>query len=229
MKILCVILSLPEHLRFQTIQSVLAQSVPVDMIALLTKKSDRPSITERISDASNEGISHINLSDFDYLLRLDGDTVLGRDFIKNNLAGEPDSVGCGYAMLIKVKPFLELMGGKFHPQSDDTYLNDNFLQHGKTWTQYKELPLYAALHSGAETNYYLDKGKLMYILGWTPVHVASNVLWLYGRRWRSIFVVGGYLLSWLKRAEKLDVADFVKAYQVRSETNHFLSLFRKKL
>jgi len=228
MKILCVILSLPEQLKFDTIKSVLAQSVPVEMIVLLTKKSKKPLLIERIPDALNEGFGHINLSHFDYILRLDGDTILGKDFLKNNLVGEPDCLGCGYAFLIKVQPFLELMNGKFHPLCDDTYLGTKFLQYGKkSEGGFKEWPLYSGPHESLDVKYLIDRGKLEYMLGWTPFHIAESVMWNHGTNWKSVFAVGGYVIAWLRRTEKLDIADFVRSYQVRREVTHVSQFFRK--
>ena len=102
MKILCVILGLPQDLKYQTIQSVMNQTIPVDMIVLLPKKSSESTLVERIPDALNEGYSHIELEDFDYILRLDGDTILKETFLERNLEGKPDSRGSSRAHLIKV-------------------------------------------------------------------------------------------------------------------------------
>jgi hypothetical protein len=224
MKILCVILSLPENLKFDTILSVLNQTVPVDMIVLLAKKSDKPTLVERISDTLNAGLEHIKLADFDYILRLDGDTILGKDFIAKNLTGEPDVIGAGYAHLIKVKPFLEIMKGKYNPLCDDAYLAAKFRQYGKNVERrLKEEPISRGKHP-FNVKYLVDRGRLMYLFGWTPVHVAASTLWDRG----NIFAAGSYLISCLARPKKTDIADFVRNYQVRSEVRHFSKLFKRR-
>jgi len=223
MKILCVILGLPQDLKYQTIQSVMNQTVPVDMIVLLTKKSSKPTLVERIPDALNEGYSHIKLEDFDYILRLDGDTILKETFLERNLDGKPDSRGSGRAHLIKVKPFLELMNGKYYALADDSYLNAKFKEHGKKVESLVEEPLSYAKHP-FDVKYNVDRGKVNYILGWTPVHIAQSLSW----DWNRIFLVGSYFISWLLlRPKRADVAKFVEYYQIRSEISHLTRLLKR--
>jgi hypothetical protein len=223
MKILCVILCLPQDLKYETIQSVMNQTVPVDMIVLLTKRSSKPTLVERIPDALNEGYSHIKLEDFDYILRLDSDTLLKETFLERNLEGEPDSRGSGCAHLIKVKPFLELMNGRYFHLADDSYLNAKFRECGKKVETLVEGPLFCAGHP-FDVKYFVDRGKINYILGWTPIHVAQSLL----RDWKAIFLVGSYLISWLLlRPKRADVAKFVQDYQIKSEIGHLTRLLKR--
>jgi len=56
-------------------------------------------------------LEHVNLEDYDYLLRVDADIILPKRFIEENLKAEADYVGkAGYCMLIKVSPFLKVFG-----------------------------------------------------------------------------------------------------------------------
>lgn len=52
-------------------------------------------VAERVSKVLNEGLSHIRLEDFDYLLRVDGDVVLLHNFLEENLKGKPDPMRWG--------------------------------------------------------------------------------------------------------------------------------------
>jgi len=227
MKILCVILGLPQDLKYETVRSVMNQTIPVDMIVLLTKKSSKPTLVERIPDALNEGYSHIKLEDFDYILRLDGDTILKETFLERNLEGKPDLRGSGYAHLIRVKPFLELMNGKYHYMSEDAYLNAKFAQHGKNVGGLVEEPLISGEHP-FDLRYFVDRGRIMYLLGWSPFHVVAFMLRNSGKEWyKYIFAVGSYSLSFLLRPPKFDVAEFVWNYQARSEISYLTRLLRR--
>jgi len=226
MKILCVILSLPQHLKYETIRSVMNQTIPVDMIVLLTKKSSKLTIAERIPDLLNEGYSHIKLEDFDYILRLDGDTILKETFLERNLEGNPDLRGSGYAHLIKVEPFLELMNGRYSYIAEDAYLNAKFKQYGKNVGGLLEEP-FPSGNRPFDAKYFVDRGRIMYLLGWVPLHVVMFMFRNNGKEWyKYIFAVGSYLLSFLVKPPKFDVAEFVWNYQVRSEIRHLTRFFK---
>jgi len=223
MKILCVILGLPQDLKYETVRSVMNQTIPVDMIVLLTKKSSKPTLVERIPDALNEGYSHIKLEDFDYILRLDGDTILKETFLERNLEGKPDSRGSGRAHLIKVKSFLELMNGRYFNLADDSYLNAKFKECGKKVESLVEEPLFYAKHP-FDVKYNVDRGRVNYILGWTPVHIIQSLSW----DWSRIFLVGSYFISFLLlRPKRADIAKFVQDYQIRSEIGHLTRLLKR--
>jgi hypothetical protein len=121
MKILCIILSLPKDLTFETIKSVMQQTIPVEMIVLLTKRSNKSTQTERIPEVLNDGLEKVDLKKFDYFLRVDGHVVLPKDFLEKNLKGEPDTLhGAGFS-IVKVAPFIEIMGGKYYYPNDDSH------------------------------------------------------------------------------------------------------------
>jgi hypothetical protein len=107
MKILCVILSLPKDLMFESIKSVIEQTIPVEMVVLLTKKSNKPTQTEQVPDILTDAYEKIDLTTFDYILKIDRHVVLPKDFLERNLANEPDTIVSAGYQIIKVKPFLE--------------------------------------------------------------------------------------------------------------------------
>ena len=110
MKILCLVPSLPEDLKLECRQGILSQTIPVTRTLFIFNRMNGGTLASRVSFALNRGLDKINLTEYDYILRVDSDTVLAPDFIEHNLKGLPDLAGNGgYAMLIKVKPFLELM------------------------------------------------------------------------------------------------------------------------
>jgi hypothetical protein len=223
-RIFCLILSLPQQLRFETIQSVMRQSVPVEMVVLLTKKSKMPTLIERIVDAENLGLRHVNLKEFDYLFKLDADTILGRDFLKNNLSDNPDAVGPGPALLVKVSEFMEVLDGKFR-HIDDCYVMDKFRMEGKNYHRWSEEPKFTGHHFSAsgeslDVPYLVGLGRMYYRLGHMPMQVFHSVFWEVPYSIRNIFTVGGYLMSFILRPKKLDTYNFMKKYQTKTNILH---------
>lgn len=212
--ILCVIPSLPSDLHCQSIRSVLSQTVPVDMIALLTKKAEGETVAEKVSAVLNEGLSHVRIEDFDYIFRVDGDAVIPPNFLEENLKDKPDLCGkAGYAMLIKTSTFVKIMNGKFHPKNDDNYLYFKFIKEKCRIVDYKVKPILLRKpgeHHGID--YFFNRGKLMYKLGYEPFDVFASFKWAVG----NIFAIFGYFVALIERETKFDIADFVWHEQVKT-------------
>jgi hypothetical protein len=174
----------------------------------------------KVSDVLNDGLSHIHLEDFDYLLRVDGDTVIPPNFLEINLKEHADCCGrTGCAMLIKVSTFLRLMNGKFHPELDDTYLGLKFMKEGATVIGWKV----GARHSSQvrdNINEYSNRGKLLYKAGYEPFHLVQGLVTrakVRARFWtiRDVFTVWGYFVAAITRTPKYEIADYVFNRQVR--------------
>jgi hypothetical protein len=223
-RVLCIIPSLPKDLNPLTIQSILNQTYSVEMLVVFPKKVVGKTVSQKVSRVLNEGLSHIKLEDFDYILRVDCDTILPADFLEENLKGEPDLCGdAGHAMLIKVKPFLDVMKGKFHPLSDDSYTCYKFMKEGCKFVKRRVEPIKTrqmGLHHGTSyfakpghqnILYFYNRGKGMHRLGYEPFHVLGRLrysIW-------NVFAVFGYFTALIKREKKTDVADFVWGRQVK--------------
>ncbi len=223
-RILCVIPSLPKDLNSLSIMSIINQTYPVEMLIVLPKEVARGTTSQKVSRVLNDGLSHVKLQDFDYLLRVDGDVVLPSNFLEENLRGEPDLCGgAGYAMLIKVKSFLKVMKGKFHSLSDDSYTCYKFMKEGFEPVKRRVEPVrmrQKGLHHGTSyfakprhqsILYFYHRGKGMHRLGYEPFHMFGRLrhsIW-------NIFAVLGYFAAIVRREDRLDVADFVWRRQVR--------------
>lgn len=184
------------------------------MLVILPKKVPGKNVPAKVSRVLNEGLQHIKLENFDYILRVDGEVILPSNFLEEALKEEPDLYGgAGYAMLIKVKPFLQIMKGKFHPESDDSYTCYKFMRSGCNFIRkYKVRPILLrkpGRHHGIK--YYVTRGEIMYKVGYEPLHVLASFYW---DLW-NIFAVFGYFIALLKREKKFDVAKFVWNKQVR--------------
>jgi hypothetical protein len=221
MKILCVIPALPDDLKQETVESVHNQTVPVDDVLIVSEKiTDNISFPAKISKALNNALSHINLEDFDYILRVDGDTIIPSNFVEENLKENPHVTGDGDAMIIHVPSFLREMGGRFFDEQDDTYVRFKFAQDGLRSTNLKVQPI-RTRKCGAKHSYryYVERGEIMYRFGYEPLHVLSK--FLLDRR--NAFLVFGYLKGLLLRYKHFDVYDYVRWEQAQ----HFLCLRSK--
>ena len=129
-KVLCLCVNLPEGATKETLESINTQSLPVSKLILVTELSSKQSLGYRISEVIDNALSKIDLTTYDYVLRVDSDNVLPPNFLEANLAVEPDIMGFGNPQIIKVKPFLEIMGSKLDYLQDDTYIRHKFAMHG---------------------------------------------------------------------------------------------------
>ena len=211
-KILCLMPCLPDDFNEATVRSVLNQTVPVTMIISLPERVNGSTVAAKLSKVLNNGLNVVDLNFFDYILRVDSDVVLPSDFIEKNLQGEPDGVGdAGYAMLLKVQSFVKVLNARFHPLSDDSYTRYKMLMAGCKWRDYTVEPeLLRQAGKSYNAKYFLQRGELMYALGYEPIHVLFSFLW----EWRNILAVFGYFKALFNRMGKLDVASFVWRSQI---------------
>lgn len=210
--IVCIIPTLPGDLHKGVLEAVMKQTVKVETIVLFLKQSAKPTILERISENLNEGLKNIKLEAYDYILRVDSDSIIPPNFVEENLKEQPDLCGnAGYGMLIKVKPFLKLMDGQMHPELDDSYIRAKFQMEKYKVQDWKVKPNHlrkdGSLHG---IPYYLNRGKQMYKLGYEPIHVLFSPLWNVG----NLFSILPYFWSILARKKKYDVAKYVFRKQV---------------
>lgn len=168
----------------------------------------------RVAKALNFLLSKISLKDYDYLLRVDADTVLPPRFIEENLKANADCVGkAGYAMLLKMECFLKFFGGRFAEVSaEDSYIGLKLLSMGcnvKPWV----LPPKLKRRSGAHHSwrYYFIRGVEMYKLGYEPIHVIDALR----RDVRNVFALMGYMIAILKREKRYDIASWVFKAQLK--------------
>lgn len=223
MRILCVIPALPEEVTLKTLQSIWAQSIPIALTVIATRKvSANLPFPAKMSVILNDCLKDIKLESFDYILRVDADTILQPDFLEKNLEKEPDAVGFGQAHLIRVQPFQKLMHGRFQQDSDDSYLNYKFQTSGYNWQPWNPKPL--LMRSPGKTHgirYFLERGRLYYMFGFEPLHVLGHVRW----EGKDVFAIPAYFYHLFKRSKQFDVKTWVWRYQIQKLTG---DIFRRQ-
>lgn len=210
-RILCIIPALACELRKDTILSIANQTVAVSAIVLLTTKApDGLAFPAKISWVINDYLAHIKLVDYDYLLRVDADTVLPKDFLEQNLKGGYSVQGYGSAQIIRVKDFIKFMGGRLFTYHDDGYPITKLHQCGcKTTSGYYAtkpvLVRVAGLHHGA--SWFVSQGELHYQYGCDVLHEMLDAVFKaksyhpYG-----VFILFGYFKALFLHRRLFDVA-----------------------
>jgi hypothetical protein len=214
LRICCLIPALPSEVRLATLQSIFSQSVAVDCTVLLTKKApDKLSFPAKISWVLNDMLDSLKLETFDFLWRLDADTVVPNNFLEATLAMGCDVVGYGPSQLIRVSAFLKCMNGRFHPDHDDGYPLVKFAQCGfkvsDTYVVEPKIIRAPGFHHGA--SWFLSQGELHYRYGHDVIHEFVDFLF----KFRSyhpygIFIFCGYLRGLLLHRGLFDVAGAIR-------------------
>jgi len=209
-RIICVIPALPSEVKLSTLRSIFSQTIPVDYTILLTKKvQEKLRFPVKISLVLNEMLKDLKLENFDYLLRVDTDTVLPDNFIEENLKLDLDVLGWGCAELVKIDPFLKVMGGQFHPEHDDGYIHVKMRQVGLKSSQegYAVKPICIrepGKHHG--NNWFFAQGVLDYQYGFDPAGTLYNAFAVFGLRYAPS-VVYGYIYGVINpKIKRFDVA-----------------------
>jgi hypothetical protein len=244
MKIIAVIPTLNDD-PTETIQSIISQSVGVyKILAVIGSKSlynklatkleraeyvyVKPNFSQplgkRVAVAINTAFAKEVLEEYDYILKVDAEIILPRDFVKENLKNLPDFIGSGgSAMLFKTSAFLKALGGKY-PEvfADDTYLASKFLYEGysvKRWLCSPQFKIRGKAHHSYKHG--LQRGIELYKLGYEPVHVLGyprEFVYDMAKRAFSIdrfFPVVGYFWAALRRVDRYEFASWIFIMQVR--------------
>jgi len=67
----------------------------------------------RVGKAINHALSRVDIRRYDFLLKIDVDTALPLDYVERFLKLEAVLVGLGPFMLVRMKPFLRLLNGRW--------------------------------------------------------------------------------------------------------------------
>jgi hypothetical protein len=179
LKILCIIPALPYEVTLETLRSVWNQTVPVTQTLILTEKiNEESTFPAKISTILNNGLTSIRLEEYDYLLRVDADTILPAKFIEAHLQQQPHLVGYGNAQLINMPAFIEVMDAKFFPEQDDDYIRFKFASKGKRVIDYTVSPNITRKECTTHQmqKYFVERGTILYSCGCEPFHLIYQII-----------------------------------------------------
>jgi hypothetical protein len=217
-KILCVIVSLVGYQK--TFQSVKDQTVQPDKIVIANKPFPQfRFVGERAGMAIRDVLLKEKLDDYTHILRVDGDTILPKDYIEHSLSKNVDLVGMGgYAQLLRVSAFKDLFGCVYPIDfAEDSclawaviYSNKHTFDKGKTpiLPPSKKYPVQAWLEYGAcryRFGYSLFRTFAAFRNFRSTTFVGLKIVW----------VIMGYLRARTQHQKK---HDFVKLKKTRVYT-----------
>jgi hypothetical protein len=215
LKVICLIPSLPSEVRMETLTSIFNQTVPVVHTILLTERvKDSLSFPAKISLVLNNMLENLKLENYDYLLRVDADTILPPNFIEENIKSCCAVIGYGPAQLIEVKAFLKFMKGRMYPDHDDGYPIVKLKQDGlKTQVTYKVSPIIqrkSGFHQG--TKWFIEQGELHFCYGTDVLSEFAVVMF----KWKNYhpygcFFLVGYFKALFQGKSYFDVAPTIIA------------------
>jgi len=110
MKALAIVVTRRVEDAQRTLDSLFAQTLQPDIYI-----ADKPgvwwkSVGQRVGEAINEVLDHIDLTQYDWLLKADDDILFPPDFLEENIAADYDIMGMGAGLLIRMQPFLAMLG-----------------------------------------------------------------------------------------------------------------------
>jgi hypothetical protein len=200
----------------KALQSVKDQTTQVQDIITTSEIVKADSLAETISTVLNHALQNVDWSQYDYLFRMDADTILQPDFIEVNLRCNPDSLGYGFTHLIKISTFKRLMNCKFHLQSDDTYIEAYFKSQGYNTPNYAVRP-YRVRKTGVthDYRYFIYHGYTMHRIGSDPLRAISKLLF----NPRNVWSVMSYFYAKITRQPQFSFARYTFHKQIRELLN----------
>ncbi|MEZ0346876.1 MAG: glycosyltransferase family A protein [Infirmifilum sp.] len=177
----------------------------------------RPDMMEhvgvRVGKALNYVFERENLQQYDYLLKLDADAVLREKCLEDCVNREADLIGLGYFMLIRMKSFLKVLGGRWPvTPGDDAYIAHAFRSLGlKVEPMPPDIIVLRKSGVGGNWRYYFYRGVDDYRAGINPIMMLKIVFRLsYKRRTLlPLFTLVGYVRALTGRVKRFEFAPLV--------------------
>lgn len=244
-RILALIPTLNED-PIKTVESILKQSVEVSKIIVIigekglykklvsnrlerteyvyVKPDFRQPLGKRVGAAINIALVKGNFKEYDYILKVDSEITLPRDFVEENLQEAPDFIGSGgFAMLFKTSVFLKALGGRYpEVMADDVYLALYFLYKGYTVKRWRRAPNITVRKKGHHSyRHHFNAGIELYRLGYEPVHVLEILRAILQDALRGsldiarVLPILGYFSAVFRRVEQYEFAPWIFRMQVR--------------
>jgi glycosyltransferase involved in cell wall biosynthesis len=164
----------------------------------------KPELTEhvgvRVGKAINHALNNIDLHRYDFLLKIDADVVMPLNYLESCLKLRADLVGLGPFMLVKMEPFLKLLGGRWpEVPTDDAYVMMRFKAAGLRIAPWPE-GLVLKRKAGGSWRYYYYRGIYDLKIGFDPIEEFFSVisLMMHRRTLLPIFTLTGYLIAMTK-------------------------------
>lgn len=194
------------------------QSVVPDRVVISDRRFSDRATGIRVAKSMNETLSEVPWRDYDYVLRVDGDSRVPPDFIRRALDDKADVVGSGASGLLFRTRVLDAMGGKWpEVEPEDSYFIWKAQQLGFTHSPPNIRGRGRAFGRQYDVGHFVSWGRNCYLLGFEPAYFLQLALASArsARRPAFLLAVPVYLDYFLLRRKRFDIADYVTRTQVR--------------
>ncbi|MGD0395505.1 MAG: glycosyltransferase family A protein [Nitrososphaerales archaeon] len=213
--------------------SLESQSLPPARIVVADKIFHDRHVGIRVSKAINTALDGLDMTEFDWLLRVDGDTLLPPDWIEKASALGADVVGTGGVLLVRMSAF-KAVGYRFPVlEAEDSMLILKLMSLGFKRVPYTEPISLRGMMRGTDSSMltFFRNGIWRWKMGYEPIHAVyiSVAASAHHRNLRFLFQIFGYFFAMLSRPKKwdIDLARFVFDRQLRTDREKMRRLLRR--
>lgn len=208
-----------------TRQSLESQTIAPARIVVADRTFNDRIVGVRIAKAINTAIDNLDLAEFDWFLRVDGDMILPPEWVEKSLASGADVVGRGgYALLIRMSAFVAL--GSHWPiiAPEDSFIILKLQSLGFKTVPYVVRPRFLrepsrGTSANRSSSILLKYGVWKWKLGYESIHAVYDFVFATNLRRNPRYLLGifRYFFAALSRTKKWDegVARFVWREQTR--------------
>ena len=202
----------------RTLRSLDEQTIRPDLVVVSNHRFSDPKTGPRVGKSINRTLAEVPWRDYDYILRLDGDSQVPPDFVEEALKENADLVGSGGSGLLFRRQVLEAMKGHW-PELDgeDSYFVWKARELGFRQSLPKVRGTGRPFGREYDVSRFLSWGFNCYRIGNEPVNFLRMALVSArtAKRPGFLLAIPAYLGCFLIRMRRLDVADYVTRTQVR--------------
>ncbi len=214
----------------RVVKSLMYQTMPPDKVIIVAayksaciEKIDclvdppnmKLSVGERVGKALTKAFARYDISMYDYVLKLDDDVILPRDFVEVHTRSGFDVIGKGQALLIRTKALLDTLGRMWPPiAADDAYLRLLLLAHKYRG---KRLEWLTPVHSDAVKLSFKRSfaiGRDYYSMGLLIINVLYEAVkhFIKGEFKAAMGKVSGYISCYITKCPKYKYRELIRRY-----------------
>jgi hypothetical protein len=196
----------------------LSKTIRPDIEIILVPPDLTQTIGVRLGMAINAVLKKKDVSVFKYILKIDADVILPKNFIYANMKSGADLTGrFGFCMLLRVSSFVKLLEGKWpEVTTEDTYLEHLYSSQGYVVTDFILPPIIkrrAGSHYSWLSQY--ERGISWYKLGYEPFHAIIGSVIDFRSNPRILFAFFGYATASIKRTKRYSFAVWLFRKQLK--------------
>jgi len=215
--------------------SLESQSLPPAKIVVADRIFHDRHVGIRVSKALNTALDGLDLTEFDWFLRVDGDVLLPPDWIEKAVALGADVIGTGGVLLVRMSAF-KAVGYRFPVlEAEDSMLILKLMSLGFKRVPFTEPMSLRGMMRGTDSSMltFFRNGIWRWKMGYEPIHAIyiSVVAAAHYRNLRFLFQIFGYFFALLSRPRKWDkdLARFVFDQQVRTNREKMRKLLGRRV